>query len=162
MIKGKKAAAIAALKDKQGRIKPERLVEAARNPDHPCHADFEWNDSKAAHKHRLETAKELIRQIKTIVVYEDRKIVSPAYVHDPRTLSDYIETARVAKSGTVSKRVLEDELQRIEDAINRAISVSQAFNFESVFKKMLKEIEVIRRLIDDEIGGTGDGERPPL
>lgn len=41
----------------QGVYSPERLVEEASDPRCPAHADFEWNDSTAAHKWRIEQAR---------------------------------------------------------------------------------------------------------
>ena len=42
--------------DEQGRLNNEVLVDEARNPEHPCHPEFEWDDTVAAHAHRLSQA----------------------------------------------------------------------------------------------------------
>lgn len=44
-----------------GLLRPEAVVEAARNPKSPLHSRFCWNDRKAAHEYRLWQARELIR-----------------------------------------------------------------------------------------------------
>ncbi len=46
-----------------GQLRPEDIVEA-RNPAHALHRHFEWDDAKAAHQHRLETARRLVRVIR--------------------------------------------------------------------------------------------------
>lgn len=52
---------IIALRDDDGFLRPARLVEWARsNPDSQLHGRFEWDDSKAAEKYRLEQARQLI------------------------------------------------------------------------------------------------------
>ena len=50
---------IAAKKD--GLLKPEDVVEAARPANSPLHTRFTWDDSAAAHQFRLEQARKLIR-----------------------------------------------------------------------------------------------------
>lgn len=47
---------------KRGTITPDQLVIAAQNPKSPGHSYFEWDDSSAAHRWRLEQAARLIRR----------------------------------------------------------------------------------------------------
>jgi len=47
-----------------GRIEPEAVVEAARNPKNSLHAHFEWDDKKAAAAHRIDQARGIIRIIR--------------------------------------------------------------------------------------------------
>lgn len=47
--------------DPQGLLRPEAVVEAAASPASRLHGCFEWDDSKAAHQHRLTQARRLIR-----------------------------------------------------------------------------------------------------
>lgn len=51
-----------------GVLQPETVVAAASDPDSPLHAQFEWDDTKAAAEHRLWQARTLIRRV--IVEYE--------------------------------------------------------------------------------------------
>ena len=152
-----RAAAIAACRDKSGRIMPMAVVDAARDPTSPLHSEFEWDLTKAAEREWLRTASELIRSVKFIVSYEDRKIVSPYYVSDPtRTDSAYIQTARVAKNGAMSERVLRDELERIVGAIHRAMALASAFGLKSHFQRLLDQAVSIEEHLDD---GDGDEAR---
>lgn len=50
--------------DKHGRLEPAIVVEEARDVSHPLHSRFEWDDSVAAHRYRLDQAHELITSIK--------------------------------------------------------------------------------------------------
>lgn len=57
--------AIIALADKNGgRLTPEEVVAAARATDSPLHSSFEWNDRRAAEKHRIAVACGLIRSVR--------------------------------------------------------------------------------------------------
>ena len=44
-----------------GRLSPEDVVQEAADPDNPLHPHFEWDDAAAAHKYRLDQAREIIR-----------------------------------------------------------------------------------------------------
>src|SRR4051812_6293981 len=61
-----------ALADKNGGLlQPEEVVESARDRGSPLHAVFEWNNAKAAHEHRLSTARSLIRMVRIEVITTD-------------------------------------------------------------------------------------------
>jgi hypothetical protein len=145
-----RAAAIAACRDKSGRVSPRRVVDAARDPSSPLHGEFEWDVNAAAEREWLRTASELIRSVKFIVEYEDRKIIAPFYVSDPsRSESAYVATAQIAKNGTMSERVLRDELDRIVAAIHRAMTLAAAFGLKSSFERMLDQATEIETRLDD-------------
>lgn len=55
--------------DARGRLTPEVVVDEAREPSHPLHSRFEWDDSVAAEKWRHEQAHELITSVR--VSYKD-------------------------------------------------------------------------------------------
>ena len=48
-------------KNKSNFLNPKAVVEFARNPKTKLHSKFEWDDTKAAHEHRLEQARRVIR-----------------------------------------------------------------------------------------------------
>jgi len=50
--------------DEHGKLTPALVVQTARDPDHPLHSRFEWDDDVAAEKYRLSQGGELIRSIK--------------------------------------------------------------------------------------------------
>ncbi len=52
-----------------GALTAKILLEAATPESHPLHAHFEWDDSIAARKHRLEQARRLIRSCR--VTFKD-------------------------------------------------------------------------------------------
>ena len=58
-----------AIYETNGTLTPALVVQTARDPDHPLHGRFEWDDSVAAEKYRLSQGGELIRSIK--ISYRD-------------------------------------------------------------------------------------------
>jgi len=51
------------IRQTNGGLVPEMVVEVARDPSNPLHSAFEWDDAKAAHLGRLEQASYLIRHV---------------------------------------------------------------------------------------------------
>lgn len=48
---------------KNGMLRPQDVLEVARNPDSALHQHFTWDDTEAAHKRRLDEARALIRAV---------------------------------------------------------------------------------------------------
>ena len=48
----------------RGRLTPKILVDEARDPAHPLHSRFEWDNDVAAERYREAQAGELIRSVK--------------------------------------------------------------------------------------------------
>jgi hypothetical protein len=51
-----------------GFLNPHHVVEAARDPGHPLHAEFPWEDATAADAYRLVLAEALIRRVKLAIM----------------------------------------------------------------------------------------------
>ncbi len=79
---GGDAAAVAAelerIRNERGALQSEIIVSEATPSDAPLHGYFPWDDAAAAHQHRLELARRLVRAIE--IVRDDRPPVS-MYVH---------------------------------------------------------------------------------
>jgi hypothetical protein len=60
-----------------GELHPADVVADARDAKSPLHSHFEWDDKKAAHEHRLDQARALIRSIRII---DDDEVSRPAYL----------------------------------------------------------------------------------
>jgi hypothetical protein len=48
------------IRSRSALLEPEQIVEFARNPSTALHSKFTWDDSVAAHQHRLWQARQLI------------------------------------------------------------------------------------------------------
>jgi hypothetical protein len=51
-------------------VPAEAVVDKARNPASAMHAGFPWDDKTAAHEHRLEVARHLLRSYRVTLVIE--------------------------------------------------------------------------------------------
>jgi hypothetical protein len=141
MSQRKIAAALSKCKNASGNIDPAILVEQAEDKNHELHDRFEWDDSKAAHMQRIETARQLIKSLKHIVTYEEKRIVVPYYVSDPRTKKvGYTPAITIKKNRDSAMAVLNDELARIRGAIHRAVGLAAVFGLKSEFDDLLNEV----------------------
>lgn len=87
------------LEEAKGYLKAEDVVEEARNPSSVLHGMFEWDDTRAAKLHRLETAGKIIRSVRYRVSKldgEERRGLIPAFV------SVRVETPAAEKRAYVS------------------------------------------------------------
>lgn len=50
-----------------GSVTPANVVDAARDPDHPLHPCFEWDDTSAAERWRQQQARVLINSVRVVV-----------------------------------------------------------------------------------------------
>lgn len=58
-----------------GKLTPQVVVDTARDPEHPLHSRFEWDDSVAGEAWRRQQAHDLIRKAK--VVYREASDAEP-------------------------------------------------------------------------------------
>ncbi len=101
---------LTAIRDERGSLTPALVVDTARDPEHPLHSRFEWDDTTAAEKWRLEQAGQLLR-IVTLPRDATRAHDLRAFVavkgQDSRS-SDYIPTEEAMADEFTRRLVLAD------------------------------------------------------
>ena len=133
------AAAIEACRDADGVIKKEAVVAAAKDTANVLHGEFPWDLEVAAQIAWLARAGELIKECREIVVYGKRQIAIPTYI-PATTRSGYVRTLSVASNAALKKQALDAEVERIKQAIHRAMSLAIAFSLEAQFEEMLEKV----------------------
>lgn len=109
-----------AIRDERGALTPALVVEAARDPEHPLHSRFEWDDTAAAEKWRLEQASQLLRVVR-LPAENGRPsdlrafvAVKGAETHQ----ADYVPTAE-AMSDEFARRLVLRDMEREWKALKR-------------------------------------------
>lgn len=99
----------------KGELTPEDVLKDASNPNSPLHSFFEWSDSAAAHQHRLQQARGLIRSVVAIYVRDDKPAVrARAYVHiSEGQTSHYRETSHAMSQTATREAVLKRALEEL-------------------------------------------------
>jgi len=122
------------LQKKHGTLTPEIVVSDARRKDSPLHGCFVWDVKKAAHEHWLDTARQLIRSVRVVIVQDNKVLKAPYFVRDPRMGSKeqgYAATAELRGDADLAREVVADECARAASAFRRAQEVANALGVES-------------------------------
>jgi len=121
-----------------GQFKPADVVKMAKAKRSVLHQYFDWDDSTASEKYRLEQAKYLIRCVHVLVVTEDQE--------EPRTVRAFVSIEQdESRSYMDTQTVLSNsELreQMLESAHKELVSFRQKY-------KDLKELESIFDAMDN-------------
>ena len=132
------------LGETEGGLTAVKLLDASRPDDALLHGCFEWNDSEAAEKYRLNQAREFIGNI--VVVEMEGKPVEKT-----RAFISVTETAH--RSVGVFKPIIE----ALSDENNRAVVLDNAIREMKTFREKYSNLEELARVIsemDKVIGGA--------
>lgn len=105
-----------------GTLRPADVVNAARDPEHPLHERFQWDDAKAGEAHRLDQARSLIKSVKVEITTTTRKINAVAYVHDPSLPArepGYVHVAKVRSKEELAREHVAAEVTRLASTMER-------------------------------------------
>ena len=151
------------LEEKDGTLRPERVVEAAKAKDHPWHDRFEWDDTAAAEQYRINQARVLIRSVEVRITTSEYVMFSPVYTRkaeQPGGPKGYVEVAKIASQEEVARASLEDELRRISGNIERSRGIAHQLGLVPEFEALLADIVMIRSRIKALSRGA-EPEGPP-
>ena len=122
-----------------GVLTPEIVVDVARDPAHPLHSRFEWDDSVAAEKYRRDQAHVLIQKAK--VAYQPRGESGP-----PRLVRAFV--AMRAGEGHVFDPVEEVA----QDPLRRRMALADMEREWKTLRRKYEEfaefLDMVRRDID--------------
>lgn len=130
-----------------GKIRPDDVVEDARDPDSPLHDRFEWDESKAAQAHWLNTARELIRAVRVSVTTDTTIVSSVAYVRDPSLGAEeqgYVSIASLRSDRELAREAIVYEFSRAAGALRRAKEVAAALNLDKEVDTLITRVERVK------------------
>ncbi len=100
-----------------GLLKPEDVVEFAKDPNTALHSEFTWDDTEAARLHRLNQARNVIRLVVTIIGEAPEPV--RAFVSLPTDRAQgggYRSMAEVVNDSSRREEMLRDALERLLSA----------------------------------------------
>lgn len=133
----------------QGIITPDAVLEDARNEDSPLHKYFEWDDTVAANAYRKDQARELIRSVRLVLTENKFQISSIAYVRNPDAEADeqgYTSVVELRSDKEKARRALTAELQRAENALQRAYDVAGALGLAKEVNALLAQVRNVSKV----------------
>jgi len=122
-------------------VTPTVLVEDAANPKSPLHGYFNWDDSDAAHKFRVEQARHLLNHLELVVTVEGR---------DPTPIKGFFNVksptgSPVYVSFETVKNDAQLRLQVLEDAFNELVYWKSRYEEYQEFGEVVMAIETTRK-----------------
>jgi len=142
LMKARKEALDAIARKHRGVLRAEDVVEEARNPKHILHGIFEWQDGIAAHKFRVQQAREYIANVEYVYSVDERTYRAPEWVKDPRREhheQGYVSLDRLKSDKELARESLVQEFSRAAGHLQRAHDLARALRFKP------KEVESIYR-----------------
>lgn len=133
-----------------GVLTPEHVVEDARSVKSPLHEMFPWSDKEAAHKHRLDIAREIIRHVRVEICTETRTFSVPRYVRDPRMASDeqgYAAVAEIKDDRDVARDALLYEFKRAVALLERACDIADGLGLGEEVTELVKRMRVLQERV---------------
>lgn len=129
-----------------GHLTAEAVVSDAANPKSPLHSRFEWDNSKAAHEHRLEQARALIRSVRVEVQTERRVVSVVRYVRDPAAgkVQGYVETLRLRDEKALALEAIRNEARRVVAALERMQDVADVLGMNDEIEDIIKLVNNLK------------------
>lgn len=128
-----------------GRLTADLVLAHAQDSSNPLHAAFEWDDAKAAHRHRQQRARELIRSVRVSIRTERHIISCVGYVRDPMSdngVQGYIAVPTLLSDAELSRVAVLEEFQRAAAHLRRARNLAAAL-------EVSEDIATALHVVDD-------------
>ena len=55
------------IKGRSQKLLPSKVIAAAKDPDHPLHSQFCWDDTVAAHRYRIWQARQMLAEVEILI-----------------------------------------------------------------------------------------------
>lgn len=141
--------------EQDGRLVPADVVEAARDPRSPLHSHFEWDDSTAAEKYRIEQARTLIRSVKVEVTVREVPLSAVAYVRDPEAApkdAGYRNVMKLRTEEDAARAAIVDEMKRVSNAVRRAKALAAILGMTNE----IDQIDALAEQVSRRAANTND------
>jgi hypothetical protein len=126
--------------DSEDRLTPDDVIKAAQDKESPLHAQFEWDNTAAAHAYRQAQARELIRSFRVTVQIGVTVVKVPQWVRDPEREPNeqgYTALISVKSNAAIGRDLLATEFARARSALERANNIAAALSMDGPFEELL-------------------------
>ena len=142
------------LEDDEGRITPEKVVDAAKDPESVLHSEFEWDDAKAGYAYRLSQARQLLKDYRIWIEVKRGetsetviRVKVPAYVRDPSAKpkeQGYRNINVISKEEDSARSAVVNEVNAASAHVRRAISISTALAVTPQLVEVALKLDAIK------------------
>jgi len=130
-----------------GRLTPNLVLEEAKDPDSVLHGLFEWDDTFAAHQHRLFQARQIITSVRVVITTENKKISTVYYVRDPEadpTEQGYTSIDRLKTDKDLARESMVMEFSRATAYLQRAKNHAHALGLDEDIESLIDGVEQLK------------------
>jgi len=136
------------LENADGQLTPAQVVRDAKNKRSPLHGLFDWNQQRAAEKHWLWRAREIIGAVTVVVTNETTTIKAPMYVHLPNTKGQgYQSVATLRQNPDHARESLIYTLETAAGHVRRALDLSAPLGLQNEIHALLDEIVGVQLVV---------------
>lgn len=138
------AAELVKVRKRSGALTPESVVEAAADPDHPLHSQFNWDDTEAADAWRRQQARILIARVRVVVARTTTRGVREVEVRGMASVlsgevRQYVPVSEIKADPLLAKQVL-DQIRAEIAAMRRKYSAYEGL-FAQAAAEALAEVD---------------------
>ena len=137
------------LKEEDGFIDEENVIETAKDPNDILHKYFIWDDAKAGHEYRKVQARHLLSWISytETTTKADLDCSALVSVFRVKKRAGYISINDAKKNEEFVNSVFNEELQRAKGALKRALAISEALGLRERLEHALGLILELEKLV---------------
>ena len=134
-----------------GALTPQAVLDDARDKKSPLHSSFEWNNSEAANKYRLDQARAVIRDFHIIRIEANTLVRVPLFVHDPRRPAHnqgYVRVDAIRENRALVFRAMHREIVGALAMVHRAKALGEELGMSGLFEATIEQFNVARLKVD--------------
>lgn len=138
------------IRAERGSATPAHIVESARDKRSPLHDEFEWDDRKAGHAHRLNQAAALVRSVDVIIQSDPddkpRRIRALVSVTTKGIGQEYIPSVEALSIKEYREQMLVDALRELDAFKRKYRELSDlAVVFEAIERAQQRKAKMARK-----------------
>lgn len=142
-------AAIHALENDKGQIKPSQVVRAAKDKRSPLHSLFDWNQANAAGKWWLHTARLILGSVKIQVETQEFNYRASAYIVDTEVDGEgYRAVAKIKADPDSARESLIYTLEVSAGHLRRAMDLAAPLGLSKQIDRLIVQITGLQRAVN--------------
>lgn len=134
------------------RLTADAVVAYAKQEDSALHSQFEWDDTLAGHKYRIDQARNLIAKVRVEVRTDFRRIESVYYVRDPAASSKdqgYVSIDDLRSDAELARDALVNEFAAVRALLTRARNLAAILGMADKVDNLISEVSIVTRSISE-------------
>lgn len=137
---------------KSNSLTPNKVLQLAEDPSNPMHECFTWNNDEAAHRYRLDQARDLISSFEITVNINRVEIDIQQFVHDPskdENEQGYVPISSIKSESDQARELMRRELLVAKAHLDRTERFAAVCGFQKDIRRMSGRFQSLIESVDD-------------